>query len=193
MRLGTVENIVKRRENAGHQQFLLSPQCFQKRLFFKIVKSWECVVKHLIFDKATVHLYCADYIDKSRHHWFDSPAVLTYLSLLIRVGVLCGLVVKCSTRNLGVLGLSWAGYSIVFVGVSLGRTLNIRAPAYYCSTDMNNVSCWAWYDKNTVQPIPTQWHLLTPLGNKPFENTVGKGEIAHNEQFLLYPQCFLPI
>ena len=25
------------------------------------------------------------------------------------------------------------------------------------------------------------------------ENTVGKGEIAHNEQFLLFPQCFLPI
>ena len=25
-----------------------------------------------------------------------------------------------------------------------------------------------------------------------FENIVGKGEIAHNEQFLLFPQCFLP-
>ena len=24
-----------------------------------------------------------------------------------------------------------------------------------------------------------------------FENIVGKGEIAHNEQFLLIPQCFL--
>ena len=42
-------------------------------------------------------------------------------------------------------------------------------------------------------PIPTQWHLLTLLRNKPFENTVGKGEIAHNEQFLLFPQCFLPV
>ena len=42
-------------------------------------------------------------------------------------------------------------------------------------------------------PIPTQWHLLTPLGNKPFENTVGKGEIVRNEQFLLFPQCFLPV
>ena len=46
---------------------------------------------------------------------------------------------------------------------------------------------------NTINPIPTQWHLLTPLGNKPFENTVGKGEIARNEQFLLFPQCFLPV
>ena len=26
-----------------------------------------------------------------------------------------------------------------------------------------------------------------------FENTVGKGEIARYEQFLLFPQCFLPI
>ena len=37
---------------------------------------------------------------------------------------------------------------------------------------------------------------MTPfdvLGNKPFENTVGKGEIACNEQFLLFPQCFLPV
>ena len=27
---------------------------------------------------------------------------------------------------------------------------------------------------------------------KSFENTVGKGEIACNEQFLLFPQSFLP-
>ena len=26
-----------------------------------------------------------------------------------------------------------------------------------------------------------------------FENTMGKGEIAWNEQFLLFPQCFLSI
>ena len=30
------------------------------------------------------------------------------------------------------------------------------------------------------------------LQNKSFENTMGKGEIARNEQFLLFPQCFLP-
>ena len=29
------------------------------------------------------------------------------------------------------------------------------------------------------------------LQYKSFENTVGKGEIAHNEQFLLFPQCFV--
>ena len=31
------------------------------------------------------------------------------------------------------------------------------------------------------------------LQYKSFENTVGKGEIARNEQFLLFPQCFSPI
>ena len=35
--------------------------------------------------------------------------------------------------------------------------------------------------------------LVTCLQYKSFENTVGKGEIAHEEQFLLFPLCFLPI
>ena len=35
--------------------------------------------------------------------------------------------------------------------------------------------------------------IILFIVNKPFENTVGKGEIAHDEQFLLYPQCFLSI
>ena len=34
--------------------------------------------------------------------------------------------------------------------------------------------------------------VFTCLQHKSFENTAGKGEIACNEQFLLYPQCFLP-
>ena len=39
-------------------------------------------------------------------------------------------------------------------------------------------------------------NTMTPfdaLRDKPFENTVEKGEIARNEQFLLFPQCFLPV
>ena len=31
---------------------------------------------------------------------------------------------------------------------------------------------------------------MTHQGNKHFENTMGKGEIARNEQFLLFPQVF---
>ena len=34
---------------------------------------------------------------------------------------------------------------------------------------------------------------FTSILGKSFENTVGKGEIARNEQFLLFPQCFLPV
>ena len=35
--------------------------------------------------------------------------------------------------------------------------------------------------------------VFTCLQYKPFENTVEKGEIARNEQFLLFPKCFLPV
>ena len=44
-----------------------------------------------------------------------------------------------------------------------------------------------------VQPLPKQALVLPRLQHKSFENTVGKGEIARNEQFLLFPRCFLPI
>ena len=33
----------------------------------------------------------------------------------------------------------------------------------------------------------------TSPANKSAKNAVGKGEIARNEQFLLFPQCFLPV
>ena len=38
--------------------------------------------------------------------------------------------------------------------------------------------------------FPKQALVFTCLQYKSFENTMGKGEIAHNEQFLLFPQCF---
>ena len=41
--------------------------------------------------------------------------------------------------------------------------------------------------------FPKQALLFTCLQYKSFENTVGKGKIARNEQFLLFPHCFLPI
>ena len=34
--------------------------------------------------------------------------------------------------------------------------------------------------------------LFPKCSQKSFENSVGKGEIARNEQFLLFPQRFLP-
>ena len=43
------------------------------------------------------------------------------------------------------------------------------------------------------KPFPKQALVFTCLQYNYFENTVGKGEIAHNEQFLLLPQCFLTV
>ena len=42
-----------------------------------------------------------------------------------------------------------------------------------------------------ISPFPKQALVFTCLQYKSFENTVGKGEITHNEQFL-FPHCFLP-
>ena len=47
--------------------------------------------------------------------------------------------------------------------------------------------------KNRTQPFPKQALLFTCLQYKSFENTVGKGEIARDEQFLLFQHCFLPV
>ena len=41
--------------------------------------------------------------------------------------------------------------------------------------------------------FPKQALVFTCLQYKSFENAVGKGEIARNEQFLLFPQSFLTI
>ena len=44
-----------------------------------------------------------------------------------------------------------------------------------------------------IEPFTTLSRVSTTLTKKPFENTVGKGENAGNQHFLLLPQCFLPI
>ena len=41
--------------------------------------------------------------------------------------------------------------------------------------------------------FPKQALVFTCMKYMSFENTVWKGEIAHDEQFLLFPQCFLSI
>ena len=55
------------------------------------------------------------------------------------------------------------------------------------------------FRENWNRPVcPSVYKILenpvfTCLQYKSLENTVGKGEIAHNEQFLLSPQCSLPV
>ena len=46
---------------------------------------------------------------------------------------------------------------------------------------------------NLIKPFPKRTLVFTFLQYKSFENTVGKVEIAHNKQFLLFPQYFLPV
>ena len=41
-------------------------------------------------------------------------------------------------------------------------------------------------------PFPNKPCFLCVCSTNLLKNTVGKGEIARNEQFLLFPQCFLP-
>ena len=43
------------------------------------------------------------------------------------------------------------------------------------------------------QPFLKQALVFTCLQCKSFDHTVGKGEIARNEQFLLFPQCYLSL
>ena len=49
------------------------------------------------------------------------------------------------------------------------------------------------YSRNDVNRFTKQTLVFTSLQQKSFENIVEKGEIAHNDQFLLFPQCFLPV
>ena len=64
----------------------------------------------------------------------------------------------------------------MILSVTLNALNVLKAGHYYCKH---------------FNPFPHRDTLiLTPLGNKPFENTVGKGEIARYEQFLFSHSVF---
>ena len=56
----------------------------------------------------------------------------------------------------------------------------------YCYTVLERFLCF-------TGSFPNQVLVFRCLQYKSFETAVGKGEIARNEQFLLFPQCFLPV
>ena len=73
------------------------------------------------------------------------------------------------------------------------------------ASEINTASCWLnhtvlllsslrnlWGKKTTQWMFSNKPWFFTCLQYKSFKNTVGKGEIARNEQFLPFPQCFLP-
>ena len=54
----------------------------------------------------------------------------------------------------------------------------LASPKFVCS------------NRKQINPFPNK-PFFTCLQYKSFENIAGKGEIAHKEQFLQFPQCFL--
>ena len=62
----------------------------------------------------------------------------------------------------------------------------------FMDSDNYVMTCLVSHITDTFNPFPNKPWFLPVCKNKSFENTVGKGEIARNEQFLLFPQCFLP-
>ena len=59
------------------------------------------------------------------------------------------------------------------------------ANAFYVDQSESKLCC-------VVNPFPNKPWFLTSLQYKSFENTVGKGKIARDKQFLLHPECFQP-
>ena len=87
--------------------------------------------------------------------------------------------------------LIWLNLSLyVFEGVLFKvQKLSPRTRPLNSSPVMESqilVCCW------NLNPCPKQDHAFAYLLYKSFENPVVKGEIARNEKFLLFLQCFLP-
>ena len=64
-------------------------------------------------------------------------------------------------------------------------------------THVSSTQCAGWHDvilsANALTLFPNKPWFFTCLQYNSFENSVGKGEIARNEQFLLFLQCFLTL
>ena len=58
--------------------------------------------------------------------------------------------------------------------------------------DTVNCTVRDFFEMVKTLPFTEQALVFRCLQYKSFENTVGKEEIARIEQFLLFPQCFLP-
>ena len=97
------------------------------------------------------------------------------------------------------LFMSFLGFTSTRLGseVSCPRTLGrmnpedpVRLEPRTPGLRVKTLYHWAMRDP---KPFPKQALVFTCLQYKSFENTVEKGEIAWNKQFLLFLQCFLPV
>ena len=81
----------------------------------------------------------------------------------------------------------------VFYTICILKSFNSHISIVVCSFfEFGTVSKWC-SRLSYPYSFPKQALVFTCLQYKSFENTVGKGEIARHEQFLLFPQCFLTI
>ena len=61
-----------------------------------------------------------------------------------------------------------------------------------CYTKITTDRCTHTFADNNFE-FDEKWEKAIKTGRKQVENSVGKGEIARYEQFLLFPQCFQKI
>ena len=87
--------------------------------------------------------------------------------------------IRCSILSPTILEKIWSVVLQIFVYLEVFET----------KTTPDRLKCFV----ASPEPCPKQALGFTCLQYKSFENTVGKGEIARNEQFLLFPHCFLPV
>ena len=64
-------------------------------------------------------------------------------------------------------------------------------PNHQRQKSSSELKLWSADDLNVFHLLKTGIIILTLSLTRSLENTVGKGEIARNKQFLLFPQCFL--
>ena len=57
--------------------------------------------------------------------------------------------------------------------------------------NVNSLTLFTFVNYRAFNPFPNKPLFLRVCSTSLFENTVGKGEIACHEQFLLFAQCFL--
>ena len=204
-----VENTVGKGEIARYVQFLLFPQCFQKASFPGASKVSLCgnglreELKLFIYP----YLYSISIYQKLGHAFYDNlkeePAVIEELR----------------DHNLVSIGRSeYHGQTFgqFFMDCLLFTALGYVFRSKYVLQNIHRHSSnlyqitksWLWTNWEatnlmlhtqilcSVYPFPNKpWVLHVSLlkACQPFESTEGKGEIARNEHFLLFPQCFLPI
>ena len=199
-------------EHAGCQHFLLLPQCFQMPFIILAIKTQNGLAKasneensnlpnsSMIVESFTPNLLDATqkYFVKSfastfliRRVYQDSPNrnVVVAICLLMSYfssSFSCSLaLIPCwSVGSLNHVS-SGSGYPVTCIIYSLPKYLvkgGLLTP--YHTTNFRLFQ---------IERLCRQQFKIQENGRKSFkpeENTVGKGEIAHYEQFLLFPQCF---